>query len=194
MEPIRSSKRRASRRRQPRPVLYRPRNYLLTKNEAAFFQILNAVVADCYQISCKVRLADIITCGDADWQRGQANRISQKHIDFVVNCADSSRIVAAIELDDASHKLPERRARDSFVNRLFWKIGVRLIRVPAQWEYDGDRITERLMRAGLFVRSGSDHIDRRPTGSRGHENERSFRWSSAVEQSPTVHSARRKRF
>ena len=75
------------------------------------------------------------------------NPISQKHIDFVVNCAESSRIVAAIELDDSSHERPERRERDAFVNRLFWQMGLGLIRVPAQWEYDGDMIAGQLVRA-----------------------------------------------
>ena len=151
MAPIRSRKRWGNRRRRPGPVVYQRRSFLLTRNETAFFRVLSPLFADCYRVSCKVRLADLVTCGDRDWQRGQANRISQKHIDFVVYCFASSRIVAAIELDDASHQLPERRARDAFVNRLFRQIGVRLIRVSAQWQYDGDRIAAQLVRAGLLV-------------------------------------------
>ena len=106
MRPIRSRKRRARRRRSPRPVHYRPRRYLLTKNETAFFQILSALVPECYRISCKVRLADLVTA-DRDGSLSHANRISQKHVDFVVSDAESSRIVAAIELDDASHELAD---------------------------------------------------------------------------------------
>jgi hypothetical protein len=194
MQTIRSRKRWANRRRQPPPVLYRPRNYLLTKNEAAFFRVLNLVIADCYQISCKVRLADIVTCADDDWKRGQANRISQKHIDFVVNWAESSRIVAAIELDDASHELPERRARDAFVNRLFRQIGVPLIRVPSQWNYDADRLAEQLMRTGLHVRRRVGRGDGRVGGGRGYGNEKSYRWSFGVAQSPRSHAVGRRRF
>jgi len=159
MRPIRSRQRRARRRRPPRPVHYRPRRYLLTKNETAFFQILSALLPDTYRVSCKVRLADLVTAGHADWTRGHANRISQKHVDFVVSYADSSRVVAAIELDDASHELPERRARDAFVNRLFWQIGVRLIRVTAQWQYDGNRIADQLAKAGLLVKRQMRHVD-----------------------------------
>jgi very-short-patch-repair endonuclease len=158
MRSIRSRKRKARRRRPPRPVSYRPRRYLLTKNETAFFQILSALVPECYRISCKVRLADLVTA-DRDGNFSHANRISQKHVDFVVSDAESSRIVAAIELDDASHELPDRRARDAFVNRLFWQIGVRLIRVPAQWQYDGNRVADQLTKAGLLVKRQIRHVD-----------------------------------
>ena len=195
MQTNRSSKEWANRRRQQEPVFYRPRGYLLTKNEAAFFRVLTTVIADCYQISCKVRLADIVTCDDDDWNRGQANRISQKHIDFVVNCAESSRIVAAIELDDSSHDRPERRARDAFVNRPFWQMGLRLIRLPAQWEYEGDLIGGRLVRAGLRVKRGQIGRDYgRADGRRKHGNETSYRWSRGVAQSPKAHTVGRRRF
>lgn len=178
-----------SRRQRQQPVRYRPRHFLLTKNEAAFFRVLNALVADRYQISCKVRLADIVTCDDADWKRGHANRISQKHIDFVLNCPESSRIVAAIELDDSSHECPERRARDAFLNRLFWQVGVILIRVPAKWDYDFDVVGGQLAKAGLFLgrRQGS-----RVSGRRRYRNEKSCRWSFGVAQSPRAHTAGRR--
>lgn len=132
-------------------TVYKPRRYLLTKNEVAFFRVLSALVDRQYLISCKVRLADIITCTDEDWRKGAANRIAQKHIDFVVSRADSSRIVAAIELDDSSHQRSDRRERDVFVNALFKDMAVRLIRVPARWRYDRETVVAILERAGLMV-------------------------------------------
>ncbi len=142
-------KRRGIRRRPSRNGAFMPRRFLLTQNEAAFFRALTAVVADRYRISCKVRLADIITCSDRDWKLGYANRISQKHIDFVVSCAQTSRIVAGIELDDRSHWRKERWGRDAFVNRLFRDARVCLIRVPARWEYDEEVVVKYLSRHGL---------------------------------------------
>jgi len=111
------------------------RPFLLTRNEAAFFRVLATVIGHRYLISCKVRLADIVTCDEENWRRGHANRIAQKHIDFVIMHAESSRIIAAIELDDRSHELPERRKRDDFVNSLFRHLDIRLIRFPASWHY-----------------------------------------------------------
>jgi hypothetical protein len=147
---------RKRRRRQfrPRQVRFHPRQFLLSRNEVAFLRVLVSLVGHRYLISCKVRLADIITCSDADWKRGHANRIAQKHVDFVVSCAHSSRIVAAIELDDLSHQRPDRRQRDQFVNRLFSQMRVRLIRVPARWEYDRDEIANDFLEAGLNLWDG----------------------------------------
>ncbi len=152
----RKSRRRAVRRRRSASGAFTPRRFLLTRNEAAFFQVLTAVVADRYRISCKVRLADIITCSDRDWKRGYANRISQKHIDFVVSCAKSSRIVAAIELDDRSHRRRERRGRDAFVNQLFRNARVHLIRVPVRWDYDVGVVARYLSEAGLPLENEID--------------------------------------
>ena len=151
-----SQTRRRIRRRRPTRSIYRPRRYLLTRTEAAFFQVLTPLLAGRYVISCKVRLADIITCADRDWKRGHANRIAQKHVDFVVSSAESSRIVAAIELDDRSHRRPERRERDAFVDWLFGQMGVSLIRVPACWEYDGKTVARQLVSGGLYVGRTTD--------------------------------------
>lgn len=136
------------RRKRPSET-FTARRFLLTQNEAAFFRALTTVVGHRYLVSCKVRLADVITCTDRDWNRGYANRISQKHIDFVVSCAKSSRIVAAIELDDRSHRQRERRRRDAFVNRLFRNARVHLIRIPARWDYEKEVVARHLTDAGL---------------------------------------------
>jgi hypothetical protein len=131
--------------------VYRPRRYLLTRNEAAFFRVLSVVLDRTYLISCKVRIADIITCDDRAWHKGAANRIAQKHVDFVISRADSSRIVAAIELDDQSHRRPERQERDHFVNALFRQMSIRLIRISARWRYNQEAVAAIFVRAGLTV-------------------------------------------
>jgi hypothetical protein len=174
-------------------TLYRPRGFLLTKNEAAFFRVLQSLVPDFYALSCKVRLADLITCDDTGWNQGLANRISQKHIDFVVSSTDSSRIVAAIELDDSSHDLPERRERDRFVNHLFRQTGLKLIRIPAQWHYDASAIAYQLTDAGLLSSPRRVGIQGGARRRWTRRNEKSRRWSFGVAQSPKAHPAGRKR-
>jgi hypothetical protein len=131
---------------------YRPRRYLLSHNEAAFFRVLVSLIGNRYQISCKVRLADIVTCSDRDWNRGHGNRIAQKHLDFVLSCPMSSRIVAAIELDDRSHRNRLRQERDLFLNHLCSRMAVPLLRVPACWEYDRDRVATHFDMAGIPYR------------------------------------------
>ncbi len=154
---FRKSTARCRRRRRTTRSAFRPRRFLLTRNEARFFRVMTTVVGPHCLISCKVRLADIITCSDQGWQLGCANRISQKHVDFVLSCPNTSRILAAVELDDRSHRLRERKRRDVFVNRLFRTMRVRLIRVPARWTYDRQVVRDILVENGILVENEIDH-------------------------------------
>ena|SRR5260370_41621474 len=97
-------------------------------------------------------IADFVMCSDRDWQRGAGNRIAQKHIDFVVTRIASSRIVAAIELDDCTHRRPTRHSRDDFLNSLFRQLRIQLVRVPASWNYDIGAVADHLLGAGLLTR------------------------------------------
>jgi len=51
------------------------------------------------------------------------NKVFGKSVDFVICSAIACDPVAVIEVDDRSHLLPGRRARDEFVNRVFAEIG-----------------------------------------------------------------------
>ena len=130
---------------------FRSRRFLLTDNEREFFHALRSVLHPRYGISCKVRLADVITCRKKDWETGGANRIAQKHVDFVIFRIDTARIVAAVELDDRSHDMPARRQRDQFINRLFRTAKVRFIRVPASWTYTAESVANCFRNAKLNV-------------------------------------------
>lgn len=124
---------------------YRSRQTLLSRGEAAFFGPLTAALAGRLLIMCKVRLADIITCSDAEWSLGRGRAISQKHLDFVLCDRVTTRLVAAIELDDRSHNRPERRRRDRFVNQVLAEAGIRLIRFQAQSRYAVQHIRHRIL-------------------------------------------------
>ena len=135
-------------------IRFRSKRFLLTENELKFFGVLRAVLHPRYHIACKVRLADIITCRKKDWKVGGANRIAQKHIDFVIFRVDTSRIVAAIELDDSSHAKRERMERDQFVNELFRAARVRLVRIPAAWDYSAASLEQYLTKLKISKPSG----------------------------------------
>jgi len=93
-------------------------------------------IEDSAAVAPKVRLADIVGCVERSPSVATLGRITQKHLDFVLIDASSSRIVAAIELDDASHGRPSVIRRDTFVNELMAQAGVPLLRVPAAARYD----------------------------------------------------------
>lgn len=127
---------------------YEGRGTLLTKGEAAFFGPLQEAVGVEFQIMCKVRVADVLTCSDADWRRGFGGAISQKHLDFVLCEPRTTRIILAIELDDRSHDAPHRQRRDRFLNDTLQAAGIRLLRVKARAQYSAD-IIRLLVNAAL---------------------------------------------
>lgn len=140
---------------------YSSRRTLLSKGEVAFFGPFTRAVAGRYLIMCKVRLADIVTCSDVDWQTGFGGAISQKHVDFVLCEGRTTRVVAAIELDDRTHERADRRRRDDFLNRVLVASGIALIRFPTQAFYSVARIQrhlddllgERELRTGRLMRA-----------------------------------------
>jgi hypothetical protein len=139
------SYRRTRRRRQPLPYLQR--QSLLSRGEAAFFRALDRAVRHRFGISIKTRLADIVQCPDDLWGTPHGRRLCQKHIDFTLYDWQSLAVVAAIELDDASHELPARRSRDRFVNDVFRCVDVPLIRIRASARYSAPALQERISAA-----------------------------------------------
>jgi len=120
---------------------YRAQETLLTNAELKFYHILKQAAPDNTLIMMKVRMGDIITCDDTEWQKGWGPRISAKHIDFVLIDKDTTAIKLAIELDDSTHRTNQDRiARDKFVNKAFEVAGVPLLRIKTQKWYDIDKL------------------------------------------------------
>jgi hypothetical protein len=92
-------------------------------------------------------LADVIACRKGEFKQAAFNKISAKHLDFVLVHATNSRILAAIELDDASHRAADRVARDRFVDRALASAKISLVRIPAAANYDPADLTATLIAA-----------------------------------------------
>ena len=82
---------------------YRPHCALLSPTELDFYKALERSLGGRYTVCMKVRLADVIECPRAAWHMGYGRLIAQKHLDFVLIDPATTRIRAAIELDDRSH-------------------------------------------------------------------------------------------
>ena len=140
---------------------YRRKNWLLTKAERSFFGVLQQVTGNDYLLFCKVRLADVV---DVERNAGQAafNRISAKHVDFLL--CDPSQVspVLAIELDDASHGAARRQERDAFVDSVLAAAGLPLLRVPAKQNYVpaelANLIAEKIASASAMTQSSQTNI------------------------------------
>ena len=125
---------------------YQSRQFLLTRNELAFFHALQLATNGRVVPFAKVRLADVVACADSQWHGCPGRKIAQKHLDFVLCDPITSRIVAAIELDDRTHRLPERRRRDAFLDRLFRDVGIPLLRCTAKRAYEPENLRKFLAR------------------------------------------------
>lgn len=131
-------------------VRYRPREFLLTPGERRFEIALDRALPNGVRSCYKVRLGDVIDtpAGMRARERRIAwNRIAAKHLDFVLVDERTSRILAAIELDDRSHDRADRQARDEFVDAALDSAGVPLLRVKVVRRYDPDTLLDPIAHA-----------------------------------------------
>ena len=130
------------------PLPYRRKDFLLSQAERSFFGVLERVVGAEHRLFAKVRIADLVWIpkGTGSWQR-HFNRISAKHIDFILCDRDTVRPRLAIELDDSSHQRQSRRDRDDFVDRVLADAGLPLLRVPAQPAYNVEELRAKIIAA-----------------------------------------------
>lgn len=131
-------------------VRYRRQDAVLSAAERSFFGVLLNVIPAGHHLSFKVRLADVIQLAGklsrGDWQRA-FNKISAKHVDFLLCRADDLRVVLAIELDDASHQKKARVERDRFVEAALKSAQVPLLRVDVRKGYALPDLREKVMLA-----------------------------------------------
>lgn len=121
-----------------RSYSYGKKPYLFTRADRSFLGVLEQASDGRYRVFGKVRLADVLEprSGMARGSRQSAfNKISSKHLDFVLCAPDDLSPVTAVELDDKSHQLPQRRARDHFLQAALGTAGLPLLRFPVQASY-----------------------------------------------------------
>ena len=101
----------------------------MTKNELAFYKaLLPIATSKNLAVFSKVRIADLLEPieGSSSWQTA-FNKISAKHVDFVLCETNHIRPLLAIELDDNSHQRADRDNRDIFVDKAFASAGLPII-------------------------------------------------------------------
>jgi Protein of unknown function (DUF2726) len=119
------------------PLPYMKKDYLLTRAERAFYDVLMIALAGRYNVFAKVRMLDLFYLPKGTKNRmGWNGRIIQKHVDFVICDPKTLGPVTCIELDDASHDVEERQERDAFIDKVFEASGLKLHHVRAAISYD----------------------------------------------------------
>jgi len=127
--------------------IYEAREGLFTPAECNFLTVLQRVCASRYTVFGKVRIADIVQVRKGlpskEWRQA-FNRISSKHIDFLLCDPESLEVRCAVELDDASHRRKDRSDRDLFVDRVLEEAGIPLLRVRARASYKPEELVQSL--------------------------------------------------
>ena len=143
-----------------RRVRYFARNggRLLTDGEFRFYQALREAVGEDLSVLMKVRVGDVVTCSEGAWANGWGERLAKMHVDFVLVRPGSGVVVAAVELDDRSHRLLARRWRDRFLNRVFRNAGVALLRFRAVRHYDLEAMRDAVLMATRGAGIGNDAL------------------------------------
>jgi hypothetical protein len=121
---------------------------LLSPAERSFFGVLQQAVPSDYLIFAKVRLADIVrpvqSPSRSGWQSA-FNRITGKHVDFVLCDLLHLEVLAVIELDDKTHKRFDRGTRDGLVDSALAEARIPVLRIPARQAYSPAQIREQIL-------------------------------------------------
>ena len=75
-------------------------------------------------------------------------RIRSKHLDFVACDPNDLSIKFAVELDDSSHKRPDRQKRDVFLNQAMEAAQIPLYRFAVKRSYDPQEVRQTIFGRG----------------------------------------------
>lgn len=123
---------------------YRLRDDYLSPAELSFYRALSQAVEARAVICPKVGLSNVFFVVRPHENHAARNRISQKHVDFLLCEPATMKPLLGVELDDSSHARPDRRARDEFVDRVFAAAQLPLLHVPVQRVYDPQDLAARV--------------------------------------------------
>ncbi len=123
---------------------YRLRDNFLSAAELAFYRVLEQAVGQTYSINNKVRLWDVLYVPRRDDSRTYENKISCKHIDFLLCDPTKMQPVLAIELDDASHNRKDRQDRDAFLDEALAVAGLAILHIKAARTYSIAEVQQQI--------------------------------------------------
>jgi very-short-patch-repair endonuclease len=108
---------------------YTRKNFLISRPEHEFFDILVEILGNKYNIFTQVHLPTILEhkVVGQNW-KGAFSHINGKSVDFVICDKAYIKPLLAIELDDKSHEREDRIERDSEVERMLQEAGMPLVR------------------------------------------------------------------
>jgi len=118
---------------------------LLSAAERSFYGVLNQAAAGQWVVLAKIRLWDFIDVAKGvEDRQAHVNRISSKHVDFVLCRPDTLEVELVIELDDSSHARGQQPGTDDFKQAILDAAGVPLLRVPVRKTFSPGRLQQSI--------------------------------------------------
>jgi len=106
------------------------KQHVLSERERALFHRLQQALPG-HLVLAQVQLIQILTFPRGKRTHALFNRICRLSLDFVILRPDTS-IVAAVELDDATHERADRKAADARKTHALLSAGIQLVRWNAK--------------------------------------------------------------
>jgi len=104
---------------------YTRKSSILTPREQRFYASLLLAVESKYAIMSKVRLWDFIRLENDPSERNRhLNRLSCRHVDFLLCEPRTLKPLLVIELDDNTHQTPYSQDSDRYKNELFQAVSL----------------------------------------------------------------------
>lgn len=108
---------------------FEARRPLSQVEQVLYFRLRNALPG--HIILAQVQLSRLLAVKHGNEHHAWNNRINRMSADFVV-CERDARVVAVIELDDASHQRAQRRDVDARKDKALCSAGIRVVRWQAK--------------------------------------------------------------
>jgi very-short-patch-repair endonuclease len=124
---------------------FKKEEYLITKTEHTFFNLLNEILGEKYFVFPQVHLSSFLDhkIRGQSWQ-GALNHIQRKSVDYLICDKDYLKPILAIELDGKSHQREDRTRRDREVERIFTEAGLPLLRFDNKEIYNRGAVERKL--------------------------------------------------
>jgi len=125
---------------------YKSKDFLISRPEHEFFDILVEVVGDKYYVFTQVHLPTILEnkIVGQNW-KGALSHINGKSVDFVICDKAYIKPLLAIELDDKSHERFDRIERDSEVERMLQEAEMPLLRFENHGNFSKEEIKKLVL-------------------------------------------------
>ena len=125
---------------------YKRRDFLMSRAEHEFFDILVDITKDQYYVFPQIHLSTILDnkVVGQNW-KGAFRHIDEKSVDYVICDKAYIKPLLAIELDDKTHEQSNRKIRDGEVERILSNANLPLLRFGNNGYFNKEEIQHLIL-------------------------------------------------